>query len=179
MFGADIVIDLPLNATVRDLRQRVDAINPVSGDSFNQLFVQRPGDNDGTNPVILSDDNLVSAYGNEIYLTASPKSFIVRARLMSGDVGTHGPFRSEEEALRKTWIISNQLIHSIRQNPRQPYLNQDYLNLRHLQIDDSFRPQTVSQLTERLDQIWGGAFSFIFLRLAVSANDTCMCRRDH
>jgi hypothetical protein len=179
MVGDDIVIDLPANATVGELRQRVDDINPVSADSFNQLFVQRQGDYDGTNPIVLSDDNLVSAYGNEIYLTASPKSFIVRTRLMGGAGGTHGPFRTEEEALRKTWIISNELIRSIRQNPRQPYLNQDYLNLRHLQIDDNFIPQTLAQLTERLDQIWGGAFSFMFLRVSTRGSYVCICGRAH
>ena len=67
---------------------------------------------------------------------ATPKSFVVKIRLLSGAMRNHGAFRTEEEALRKTWIISNELIRSIRQNPLQPYLNQDYLNLRHLQIDD-------------------------------------------
>ena len=175
MFGDEFVIDLPANATVNDLRERVNALNPAPADSFNQLFVQNQN---GTDAIVLVDGNPVSAYGNEIHLTVSPKAFIVRIRFLS-DGRLHGPFRTEEEALQKTWKISNETIRFIRQNPQQPYMNEDYLNLRHVQIDDNFVPQTKQQLEDRLNQIWGFGFRFSFLRGPTRGSDVCMCGRTH
>ena len=175
MFGDEFVIDLPANATVNDLRERVNALNPAPADSFNQLFVQNQN---GTDAIVLVDGNPVSAYGNEIHLTVSPKAFIVRIRFLS-DGRLHGPFRTEEEALQKTWKISNENIRFIRRNP-QPYMNEDYLNLRHVQIDDNFAPQTRQQLEDRLNQMGVSRFlNFIFLRAPLKGSDVCMCKSVH
>jgi hypothetical protein len=176
MFGDEFVIDLPANATVNDLRERVDALNPVPSDSFNQLFVQ----NQNGDAVVLSMNNpQLSAYGNEIHLTVSPKAFVVKEIKWGVFRAWHGPFRTEEEALLTALKISNENIRFIRRNP-QPYMNEDYLNLRNVQIDDNFVPQTRQQLEDRLNQMGVSRFlNFIFLRAPLKGSDVCMCNNVH
>lgn len=177
VFGDEIAIDLPVGATVKDLKDLLPA--PSSSDTFNQLFVARPGDADGANPIVLEDSQLVSTYGNDIFLTVSPKSFVVRVKFLGQTNGIHGPFGSEEEALRAAWVLSNDVIRDVRKNPRQPYLNEDYLNLRHVKIDDKFVPQTKAELDERLGQIWNGAFGYSLIRGSSRGSHICMCGRVH
>lgn len=179
LFGDDIVVDLPIGSTVKDLKDRMPE---PSSDTFNQLFVARPGDIEGTNPIVLEDNQLVSmysAYSNDIFLTVSPKSFVVRIKFLGQTYGIHGHFGSEEEALRAAWILSNDIIRDLRKNPRQPYLNEDYLNLRHVKIDDEFFPQTKADLDERLGQIWNGSFSYSFIRGSSRGSHKCICGGTH
>jgi hypothetical protein len=158
----EIVIDLPVDATVKDLKDR---LNP---DMNNQLFVPGLNDPTGENPIVLQDNQLVSMYGSyaHLYLLVSPKRFAIRSRMFGQHFGTHGPYDSKDEALRAVWLLSNDRIRDIRRNPVQPYKSEEHLNLRGVQIDDDFVPQTKAELDQRLEQIWAShAFSYNLISL--------------
>ena len=173
----ELVIELPSNATVNVLKDRINELNPIRNDHFIQLFVENPEE---TDPIVLRNNELVSGYATQdIMFIVSPKAFMVNVRFFTG-LTQHGPFHTEEEALRKVWIISNETIERIRNHPIPPYLTEDYLNLRNVKIDNNYQPQSSEELMALLHTIWGdGGFRFDFQRVSTLGRRMCKCNRLH